>query len=206
MDIHSPFHPERKLTRDERRLRVVSLCCSFMRNLAFHRAGLRHDVQRRLFNSSHPRAAFWREVHVNFLDICVLDWCKLFADPKGKHHWQRVIDNHDRFEADLYATLSVSVDDFGEMIEKARRYRNKFVAHLDDERMMHPPILDVPKKSVAFLHERLLQRVNLTDAWRLLPTTAAKLEQGYEQAFQEAWSVYDDALRAPLSARTASTA
>ena len=29
------------LSPDERRRRVVQLCCSFMRNLAFHRAGLK---------------------------------------------------------------------------------------------------------------------------------------------------------------------
>jgi hypothetical protein len=40
---------EPPLTPEERRRRVVRLCCSFMRNLAFHRAGMQGEVQFNLF-------------------------------------------------------------------------------------------------------------------------------------------------------------
>ena len=93
---------EPPLSPDERRRRVVRLCCNFMRNLALHRAGVVDRVKDNLLNPYHPQGEFWLQAHSNFFDISVLDWCKLFADRKnGKHHWRRVVENPDRFEADL---------------------------------------------------------------------------------------------------------
>ena len=75
-----------------------------------------------------------------------------FAHRKSVHHLRRcVIDDHDRFEADLYATLSVTVDEFAKLITDSKHYRDKFVAHLNEEQIMRPPRLDLPKKSVVFL-------------------------------------------------------
>jgi hypothetical protein len=181
--IGLPYCPEPPLTPTERRSRVVRLCYSFMRNLAFHRAGLQGEMQRQLFAPAHRQ--FWREVHGNFIDICVLDWCKLFAESKGKHHWRRVIDDkeHEHFKADLYRTLGVTVDQFAEVITEIKDYRDKFVAHLDDERTMRFPTLEVAKRSIVFLHARLGQ-----------PMTTEQFEERYEQAFREAQSVYEEAL------------
>jgi hypothetical protein len=186
------------LSPDERRRRVVQLCCSFLRNLAFHRAGLDIEVQNKLLDARHPQAAFWREVHENFFDMCVLDWGKLFADGKkgnwGKHHWRRVVENPDRFEADLYATLGVRPTEFAALITNIKHYRDKFVAHLDEERTMLLPALEVAKKSIAFLHGRLVQHAGGCGDWRGLPATAEQLDRGLTQALQEAQSVYAEAL------------
>ena len=156
--LHDRFEiGEPPLSPDERRRRVVQLCCSFMRNLAFHRAGRDIEVQSKLLDPKHPKAAFWREAHGNFFDISVLDWCKLFADREGKHHWRRVVKNPDRFEADLYT------DEFTSMIAKIKHYRDKFVAHLDQERTMLLPALDVARGAIVFLHERLVQQAGHGD-------------------------------------------
>jgi hypothetical protein len=124
----------------------------------------------------------------NFIDICVLDWCKLFADRKGKHHWRRVIDEPDRFEADLCTTLSITIAEFAKLITQVRRYRDSFVAHLDNERTMRLPTLELPKRSIAFLHERLPQEARSYEDWDGLPTTAEELDQGFTHAFHEAQS------------------
>ncbi len=181
--LYSTFQPEPPLTPAERQRRVVQLCSSFPRNLAFFRAGTQGKVQSILLTPSHAQFEFWREAHVNFLDICVLEWCKLLADRKGEHHWRRVIDDHDRFEADLYTTLNVTADVFGELIENVKHYRDKFVAHLDEERTMRPPILVLPKKSVVFLYGHLVQHA-----------TAERLDREFAQAIQKAQTVYDEAL------------
>jgi hypothetical protein len=151
---------ERPLIPEERQRRAVHVCCIFMSNLGFHRAGMQAEVQGKLFAQTHPQGAFWREVHVNFLDICVLEWCKLFVDHKDKHHWgkhlwRRVVAEPDRFEADLYATVGLTADEFTALINKTKGYRDKFVAHLDDGRIMHRPILEQQQKAVEFLFERL---------------------------------------------------
>jgi hypothetical protein len=175
--FYSIVQPAPPLNPVERRRRVVMLCSSFLRNLAFHRAGLDRRVQRALLMSPHPQFEFWREAHVNFLDVCVLEWCKLFADRRGQHHWRRIIDidDHDGVEADLYRRLSVTPDEFAKLIEKAKHYRDKFIAHLDEERIMRLPNLELAKKSVVFLYGRLVQRA-----------TAERLDQDFTQALQKA--------------------
>jgi hypothetical protein len=196
--FHSVFHPEPKLKPAERRRRVVRLCCSFMRNVAFHRAGMQREVQLNLFAPTHPQGAFWREAHGNFFDISVLEWCKLFADRDrngwGKHHWRRVVENPDRFEADLYATPGVTADAFTTLTKKIKDYRDQFVAHLDEERTMLLPELEVARRAIVFLHQRLAQEARSYEDWRGLPTTAEQLDQGFAQACREAQSVYAEAL------------
>ena len=184
------FTDDPPLSPDERRRRVVLLCCSFMRNLAFHRDGRDTEVQRKLLEPRHPHGAFWREVHGNFFDRSVLDWCKLFADGKGKHHWRRAVESPDRFEMDLYAALDITVGEFAELVERVRCYRDKFVAHLDEEREMFVPALEKAKSAIVFLHERLVQQAGGSGDWRGLPTSPEELDHGFAQAIREARIVY----------------
>jgi hypothetical protein len=189
------------LTLDERLRRMVQLCSSFMRNMAFHRAGLQQEVQSKLLKSSHPQAAFWREAHANFFDICVLDWCKLFTDARGEHHWCRVVSDRQRFQMDLCIALGIEVADFEKLVKKIKRYRDKFIAHLDQDRIMDLPFLDTPKKSVVFLHEHLVPMLDIAKGQLPFPKTPEQLELGYLQALREAESVYDQALfgRKPIA-------
>jgi hypothetical protein len=209
IDVNALFSWTKLLTPEGRQLNVVSLCCSFMRNLGFHSAGMQPEVQRNLLTPTH-QGAFWREAHANFIDICVLDWCKLFVDrTKGKrrkgrkgeqdwgeHHWRRVVNEPDRFGEDLCTTLGVTAAQFDDLIAKVKDYRNTFVAHRDEDRMAHLPMLELPKKAIAFLHERLAREAPSLQDWqcRGLPTTAEQLDFVFTQAFQEAQSVYADAL------------
>jgi hypothetical protein len=186
---------EPPLSPEERRQRVVQLCCNFMRNLAFHRAGMDPEVQRELFNSRHPQGSFWRQLHGSFFDICVLDWCKLFADlNKGRHSWRRVIQNPDQFAAVLYAELGVAPDEFAALVEKVRRYRDKFVAHLDEERRLLLPTLDQARRAVVFLHKRLVLQAGGHGDWGGLAPSSERLSLGYEQASREAHDAYAGAL------------
>jgi hypothetical protein len=186
MSNGTPFEPP--LAPPERRQRVVLLCCNFMRNLAFHRAGAEIEVKDNLLNRNHPQGEFWIQGHGNFLDTCVLDWCKLFADYKSEHHWHRVVDDKARFKKDLYTTPGIRGAEFTKTIKEVKHYRDKFVAHLDEERTMFLPALEVARKAVLFLDEHLAQQ--LADEWRGLPALAER------RASEQAKSVYDEAVRA----------
>jgi hypothetical protein len=167
-----------------------------MRNLACHRAGLREDVRQYLFNphQPEPQAHFWIQAHNNFLDACVLDWWKMFADDTGKHHWRCVIDDREGFGRDLYAT-GIGRAEYKKTIKEVDQYRHKFVAHLDDERKMCFPELDVAKKATVFLYDRLAQLIASREEWRDLPTSAEALESLFEHASKQAESVYAQAVR-----------
>jgi hypothetical protein len=189
--VEPPLPPE------ERRRRMVVLCCNFMRNLALHRAGLRGAVRDNLLNPHHPQGEFWVQAHGNFLDACVMDWWKLFADYDGEHHWHRVVGDSDRacFGKDLHAVVGRA--EFNKTKNKVDRYRNKFVAHLDNERMMKKlPELEVARKAVVFLHERLAQQIANRAELRGLPASPEELEMIFKRATEQAESVYADALLA----------
>jgi hypothetical protein len=179
----------------ERRRRMVLLCCNFMRNLAFHRAGIDPKVKDDLLNCHNSQGEFWIQAHGNFLDTCALDWCKLFTDSDSQHHWHRVFDDRKRFKKDLYTTLGVRGSEFDDQSEKVRIYRNKFVGHLDQERMMILPTLDLAKKAIAFLHARLVQQAPDPKVWEGLPSTAEQLDGVFTRASEAAQSVYGEALR-----------
>ena len=108
--------------------RVVLLCVHFSRNLAYYRAG--HG---RLTSGSPP---FWRTIDGNFLDMAVLEWCKLLGDRTGKHSWAMVVTDRSGFEAGLLAHLRSSEGEFASYIDEIRGYRDKFLAHLDELAVM----------------------------------------------------------------------
>jgi hypothetical protein len=115
------------LTRRERLRRVVILCASFARNVAYFRAG-QSQTGSAARASSHAGSAFWTQVGANFLDISVLEWCKLLGDEKDKHFWRNVVTDPAAFEASLLASLGMTASDFVDLAKKMRRYRDKFVA------------------------------------------------------------------------------
>jgi hypothetical protein len=63
------------VTRTESLRGVLGLCLYFMRNLAYYDSGRRG-------RSLRIKTLFWSTIGDNFYDLCVLEWCKLFADPK----------------------------------------------------------------------------------------------------------------------------
>ena len=79
---------------------------------------------------AHPLSDFCITAYNNFLDICVLEWCKLFGDKKGEHYWGAVVTDTVKFEKELLQHLSVDTAAFEAYRLEMRAYRDKFVAHL----------------------------------------------------------------------------
>lgn len=163
----------------ERLRRVALLCCHCLRNVAMYRAGWRCGRLR-------VARQFWTNANGNALDIAVLEWCKLFADRKGKHHWKKLIADDGAFLSGLYATLGMSAEEFSKYVLSVLRYRNKFIAHLDDESVMHIPRTRVLRKSTAYLFNHLrgdaIDRQYLIDA---PPTALAHYSFMYRHAVGE---------------------
>ena len=100
-----------EVTRQQRLRIVILICCSFGRNLAYYRAWRGEEHQYFLsLASNHP--IFWRAVNNNFFDMCVLEWCKLFADKQGKHGWRTIVTDPPKFEADLLSHLGLDTTTF----------------------------------------------------------------------------------------------
>jgi hypothetical protein len=174
-----------KLTKRERLRRVVLLCVHFARNLAYYRAG--HG---RLTKTSPP---FWITVDVNFIDMAVIEWCKLLGDrkeskQKGKHFWAKVVTNPSHFESDMLLHLGVTADQLAAYVDKMRAYRDKFLAHLDDLYVMDIPFLDEAQAAVEFYHRYVVQHEAAPGDLAGLPTDLADY---YNHCFREAKAILD---------------
>jgi hypothetical protein len=87
------------MPRRDRLRRVVIVCCLFARNLAYYLVGRTQEYLHYWTPSWNASANFWRATNANFIVICVLEWCKLFADKQGKHYWKKIVTDAESFEA-----------------------------------------------------------------------------------------------------------
>src|SRR5258708_4899539 len=142
------------VSQKDRLRRVVLLCAGFTRNLAYFRAGQEKEGQP-LLQERAPFASFWRQVNGNALDVAVLDWCKLFADRTGEHHWAKVVKNRGAFETGLLRHLGVNATSFEDYVKEMRSWRNKFVAHADPEKIAQIPDMAPAKSAAEFLLEHI---------------------------------------------------
>jgi hypothetical protein len=172
--------PADPLSREDRLRRVVILCSDFARNLAYRRAG----CKRKEVWEAQP---FWRTVSNNFIDHCVLEWCKLFAERDGKHCWKSIVSDPPAFEAALFRSVQIDAGGFEELARKMRHYRDKFLAHLDSEREMNVPELESAWKAVCFYHEYVLQNETASGDFYNLPKDPLHY---YEVCMNEASKVY----------------
>jgi hypothetical protein len=168
------------VNRRDRIRRVVLLCAHFSRNLAYYRAG--HN---RLTDAS---PSFWITTDNNFLDIAVLEWCKLFGDRNGNHFWAKVVADPPCFKTKLLHQLGINADGFTDYVNQMRAYRDKFLAHLNDLPIMNIPFLDRARDAVDFYHRYIVGcEIGAIDLAGL-PTN---LDNYFKHCFAEARAIYD---------------
>ena len=138
------------MNRRTRLRRTGILCLHCLRNAAYYRAWNAGPAVRR-------ETQFWRALNGNFIDICLLEWCKLFGDLKAKHHWSKSVTDSDRFSAGLHLKLGMNQAEFDEYRREVREYRDKFVAHLDELNQMAIPRLQPIINSVRYLYDYVVQ-------------------------------------------------
>ena len=178
------------MTRSQRLRRVVLLMTSFARNLAYFRAAV-------AFRERFPRNAewdFWMTLSNNSLDFAIVEWCKLVADGNDKHHWSKIVSEPKPFEEALLADTRVTEDAFVEYQKSVRRYRDKFVAHLDSDVTMDIPLLDLAEHAVRFYHAHLVAHEAEEGILRNLPSSPVGLADYYAGEFRVATAVLDRAL------------
>jgi hypothetical protein len=182
--------PTPPLTKRELCRRSVLLCILFLRNIAYYRTG-QGPQGRHLLDPSEPTVNFWRQANSNFIDMCVLDWCKLFADKRAVHHWRKIVSDPTKFEIDLLVHLKLTQKEFQKLIDMVRCCRNKFIAHLDEHNVMNIPMLDLLAKAIWFYHAHLvMNEVQPGDLAGIPTDTSDKLNRGYDQCVDEALCVF----------------
>lgn len=170
------------MDREQRLRRVILICCHFARNMAYYRAGWKN---KKLIKNTD----FWIGVNGNCIDIALLEWCKLFGDRKANHSWEKIITDRTAFQAGLLETLGpgMNMEGFEYFAKQVRIYRDKFVAHLDNELVADIPGLDECWLSVKFYHKYLLEHETNSVLAHGLPSN---LQIFYEAKFEEALIEY----------------
>jgi len=116
-----------------------------------------------------------------------LEFCKLFAEEKGKHHWRKVVTDEGKFLAGLYAAIGITEAEFAEYIRVMKFYRNKYVAHLDEELGGNYPHLRAGRKAAQYLYDYLLK---FEDEGDFFPDAAGTAAEFYADREEEGEAVY----------------
>jgi len=132
---------------------------------------------------------FWVNANGNFIDICILEWCKLFGDKLGKHYWRMVITDQTAFFTCLLQVVGQTEEEFDSYVEVMKTYRDKFVAHLDSDKVMNIPKLRVARKSISFLYGYLLAYEEEDNCFHDAPPKASRF---YKQFYSQGRRVYSN--------------
>jgi hypothetical protein len=171
------------MSEEDRVRRTVILCRHCLRNIAFFRAGWRVGS-----GSTRVRRQFWIAANGAFMDCAILDWCKLFADPGGKHLWSKTVADKNGFAAALYSRLRLTESEFSAYVKTFKHPRDKFIAHLDVEDVMYLPQLRVARASAAFLYDYLLNDASTAHWFRHDGNPSA--QDFYKACYEHAISEY----------------
>jgi len=113
----------------------------------------------------------------------------MFVEWNGRHHYRQVVKDPGGFKAELLRRLNMTEAEYQSYIDEMKDYRDKFVAHLDDEREMRPPNLDAAKIAVQLYHEQIVREANPAILGNLV-ATARRMSTAFDNESAMAASIY----------------
>lgn len=140
------------------------LCLSFVRNYAFYQAAWNEDKTKSIGGSSAFNGTnylpdqYWNTTVGNHIDIATLEWCKLFGNYKQeKFHWQKVVKDQKQYKLQLLKVFPKGEAEWSDYHEKILKYRNEFVAHLDEGNRIYIPYFETAHELVVNHYEYLVK-------------------------------------------------
>jgi len=142
------------------------------------------------------KTKFWKTISDDFYDVCVLEWCKLFVDTKDPHHWRNVVSEPLDFERQLLGRLVIPWPVFEQYAKAIKQYRDRFVAHLDSDRIAAMPNLNIAEGATILYYSHVVSE----EAKRMTAKTfPADLDQYSSECYYEALDVYEHCRAMPAS-------
>ena len=155
------------------------VCCHFARNLAYYNASQGFLTL--------DKEGFWLTVIGNFVDVCVLEWCKLFGNRNGKCHWENVLKQPNVFKQDLLNRHHLEESELRKLWKTIKDYRDNFIAHVEDQETTPIPCMTVPYLLVNLYFARLQSEFSELQSFDCLP----KCMDGYfDSSLSEAKEVF----------------
>ena len=131
----------------DRARRAALLCCHFARSFAYYSIFQR--------SPDLDKEGFWLTIHGNFVDVCVLEWCKLFGSDSGEYYWKKTLSAPDVFKRELLDMHHINNAALDIIWKEIKDYRDKFVAHSEHHETTIIPNLNVPYLMVGFYFGKL---------------------------------------------------
>jgi len=147
---------------------------------------------KKVFNEIDPSPSlnFWRLIHGGFMDLPVLDWCKIFGANGEPTHWKGVVDDPAKFRTELLLKLEISQEEWEQYWNHMKDYRDELVAHFEAGTDVSTyPDLDIALKSSCFYYNYLYVVIN---EGKIEPTQFLEeyAERFYEQSKEIANTAY----------------
>jgi hypothetical protein len=79
----------------------------------------------------------------------------------------------------MLADLGMSANNFAKYVDSMKTYRDKFIAHLDDDRTMHIPMLGPAKKTSKLLYDTLIAQESGNHTFHGAPASASNFYRQY---------------------------
>jgi hypothetical protein len=105
---------------------------------------------------------YWILICNNFLDMAILEWCKVFGSNREKTHWEKLVDDHASFQQGLLKALKIDQSGWEAYRKDIKKYRDKFIAHHQkDPNRTHYPHLDISLDCSFYYYNWLINRLKL---------------------------------------------
>lgn len=162
--------------------RVINLCVLFTRNMAYYRAS--YDGTSYIAGGND----FSVTCSGNFIDVSIIEWCKLFGSYGDNHHWRNLVgESAPQFSNDMFKHIAMSEAEFRDYHKIMKNYRDVFAAHWDDNGKGKRPHLDKAFECVEFLHEYIFEHFSKAGQ---IQDKVRDLRSYYDVCYMEAKKYY----------------
>ena len=159
------------------------------RNVAHHRS----------FNSFRDdfNQTYWILISNNFLDVAILEWCKVFGSRSDATHWTSNVLDEAAFRAGLFEKLKINKAEWEAYRERVKAYRDKVIAHYDSASATsdHPDFC-LALKACFYYYDMLNRQLKQSSIGTGYPES---LEDYYEKSLAQARVFSETAYRATKS-------
>lgn len=129
-----------------------------VRNISYHRSLEKHN--------DSLEQNYWIIIYNNFLDVAVLEWCKVFGSRNNATHWSKNVIDQDAFREGLLARLQITQQEWEEYWEQIKGYRDKYVAHHEfSPKISQYPDFNYALVSCYFYYEILIKELRLLNVY-----------------------------------------
>lgn len=135
-------------------VRIFQLSNFCIANIAAYRVNWEFQGDKKV---PRVKSDFWIRSNGALFDMAVIDWCKLFADRRSKHHWSVLFPKKNEWLTKLTEQIQMSESAYEAELIKIKAYRDKVAAHLDDPTPMNYPLTEIMLQSASFLYDQITQ-------------------------------------------------